>query len=78
MLNKKLVVGLAASVTMATMLSACVVAPKVEKTTGDITYGKQLIDLKQALESEAISEAEYQKAKQAILNSMDKLKHKHK
>jgi len=38
---------------------------------GDVSLGQQLIDLKRALEEEAISEAEYLEAKEELMASMD-------
>jgi hypothetical protein len=45
---------------------------KINTTNSTVTVGEQMIDLQKAYDSGAITEKEYKKAKQDILDSVEK------
>ena len=59
----------AASVLMACMLAACGSSTKVVQPNVNVSIGQQLIDLKHARDSGALSESEYQKQKQQLIKN---------
>ena len=68
-MKTKLILSLAIAAVVLTLLSGCVVAlgnkvPEDRKAT----LGKQLTDLKQARDSGAITEEEYQTAKKRLID----------
>jgi hypothetical protein len=74
---KQKIVALAALAALATMLTGCVVAlgnrvPENQRDAkGQPTLGKQLTDLKQARDSGAINEDEYQAAKKRLIDGAE-------
>ncbi|MEM9621073.1 MAG: SHOCT domain-containing protein [Pseudomonadota bacterium] len=55
-------------IVMTLMLSACWNGENVHVQLGDVSFGQQLIDLKRALDEDAISEREYERAKARLLD----------
>jgi len=53
------------------MLSACWNGGNVHVSLGDVSLGQQLMDLKTALDEEAISDDEYRMTKESILALAD-------
>ena len=68
-MKSKLLFSLALTAILSTLLSGCVVAlgNRVPPDDRKATLGKQLTDLKQARDSGAITEEEYQTARKRIL-----------
>jgi hypothetical protein len=68
-MKTKLLFSLALAAILSTLLSGCVVAlgNRVPPDDRKATLGKQLTDLKQARDSGAITEEEYQTARKRIL-----------
>jgi hypothetical protein len=66
----KLILGFILAATLPVMFSGCVVAlgNRVPPEERKATLGKQLTDLKQARESGAITEEEYQTAKKRLID----------
>ena len=59
----------AVSVLLACTLSACGGGTKVVQPNVNVSIGQQLIDLKHAKDSGALSESEYQKQKQQLIKN---------
>ncbi len=57
--------------TLLILLSGCWNASNEHLHLGDVSLGQQLIDLKQAREADAITNAEYDSAKAALLGTAD-------
>ena len=57
----------AIAMSLLVVLAGCWNGGNMAVSLGDVSLGQQLIDLKRALEQEAITEAEYQEAKDALL-----------
>ena len=54
-------------ITLSFCLAACWNGENVHVSMGDVSFGQQLIDLKAALDEEAITPKEYQRTKQRLL-----------
>lgn len=52
------------------LMAGCFNGGNSNISLGDVSLGQQLIDLKRALEEEAISESEYERAKASLMASM--------
>jgi hypothetical protein len=70
-MKMKLVCGLALAVASSLLFSGCVVALGNKVPEGKVTLGKQLTDLKQARDSGAITEDEYQTAKKRLVEGKE-------
>ena len=57
--------------TVLVLLAGCFNGGNSNISLGDVSLGQQLIDLKRALEEDAISEDEYEEAREALMASMD-------
>ncbi|HEY0551405.1 MAG TPA: SHOCT domain-containing protein [Verrucomicrobiae bacterium] len=70
-MKTRIVFGFGIAVTCVTLLSGCVIALGNRDLPSDhkATLGKQLTDLKQARDSGAITEDEYQTAKKRLIES---------
>jgi hypothetical protein len=71
---KRKLIALFTALTLTSLLSGCVIAlgnkvPDEKNAKGAPTLGKQLTDLKQARDSGAITEDEYQTAKKRLMDS---------
>jgi uncharacterized protein YcfL len=61
--------SLIAGALLALMLAGCGSSTKVVQPNVNVSIGQQLIDLKNAKDSGALSESEYKKQKQALIDN---------
>jgi len=65
-------VRMAMAVAVAAMLAACGTTEVVKKQTVGVSVGQQLIDLKRARDSGAMSEHEYHVQKEDLIRSVER------
>ena len=58
-------------VTLLVLLGGCFNGGNSNISLGDVSLGQQLIDLQRALDEGAISEDEYEEAREALMAAMD-------
>jgi outer membrane murein-binding lipoprotein Lpp len=61
--------AIAAAVLAGALLGGCGSSPKVVDVTSNVSIGQQLIDLKNAHDSGAITDKEYQRARKQIIDN---------